>query len=292
MLKKSFLAGIILLMSVTLAGSQASAQVNKQVTQQTTRQISDAIAQRISDSQLLTAGAQQRDLDENAWYSFAYAIGSGDFGVPEADFDADYYQNLLGVDRFFEGMYLGLSLGQAHVDFDDVSGFDSSTFGIDFYSATLYAAFIANEHFFTTLLAGYEFVEFFGSDAFFDDSDNHTGFYEIDLNGLLKRGRLEMIGKAGFRHEFSDSSDSKLDQFYWFTVRGELGFRLGIAKPYLYAEYESVIDQGSADHVGYAGGGVRVDFTDSVNLALEGYTNFAAPEVDEVGGSLRLRVKF
>ena len=78
---------------------------------------------------------------------------------------------------------------------------------------------------------------------------------------------------------------------YWFNASGEIAIQLEKFKPYVYMKYESVVNNGSVDHTGYAGGGFKMDVPDRIDLGFDAYSNFSNPEADELGGGVSVSMK-
>lgn len=283
---KSLFLSFAAAVALFLASSQVTfaQNVDEEVTEQITRQISDSISRRVSGSltQDPAAETETAEIGSNtAWFTGDYSRIENDGG---ADFNVDVFGVLGGVDRDFDGIIGGVSLGYTRAEIDTI-GTESSS---DSFTVSPYAAYQFNDNIFANALVGYTFA-----DA--EDADSDIFFSEVAANAVVQVEKVDLLGKAGYRFSVTDTdgTDEALST-HAIVLSGQAGYLVSDkAKPFVRAQYEySFPEEGDESDSLFLGGGISVDITPTINFSLSGEAEVLDEDINTYGGTVAITIAF
>jgi hypothetical protein len=157
-----------------------------------------------------------------------------------------------------------------------------------------YLAYAFSEHFFASLIAGYQAQDWDNFEFLPNDLSSDGAFYDVNLNliGALGEDRsVEVKSNVGFTHEITKASRVSEDHDFTTTAGLDLTLPMETVSPYARAWYELSFEDNSTpeEHTGFAGIGLRVAFSERVALDVGGWTSFANKHRRESVGEVTLR---
>jgi hypothetical protein len=266
--------GILFALPVAWQPVPAHAQQDAQraeANRQATRQITQSITRRITQEILPTAGGAEPEEVASGWVSPSYT----NIDFTDLDGDIEAYQVVGGADKRLGSFYTGASVGYTFLDLDvdpDVSGLaDEDVFGAHNPSFSPYAAYMINDNFFVTGIAGYSRLEVDQGPAAELDADSL--FTDLSVTGLLPLNQWIVVGQFGHRFVYTivEEVGSADDDAFQNTLylAGEVGYRIERWLPYFRVSYEHLIpEEGDDGEVVFVGVGSTYDFSDVFSAGL------------------------
>lgn len=271
------------LLVLTLAWPPALVKAQAFALGETVRQFSESITHNITQSARREAEGGGPEELINGWVSPSYTnlhshsdFNDGLFDI-DTDIDTDIYQVVGGADKRLGSFYVGASAGYARdetqvstrVSFDKFVFDDEFDFGAHNPSFSPYAAYLINENFFVTGIAGYSRAE--NDDSPFDAD---SAFTDLSVTGLLAVNQWVVTGRFGHRFAYSvfDDLPSFIDDDIFANtlyVTGEVGYRIARWLPYFRTNYEHIIpEEGDDTDLVFVGVGATYDFSDVFSAGL------------------------